>query len=280
MIRRLKRRFVTIAMLSLLGVLMVVLTTVNLLFWHNSMEMSDSMLTYLAQNDGGFEPRNSAPEKAGRPEKPEGGKNPRGDTPHMPGFLMNPETAFRTRCFSVTCDTQGNVLSTRTDRIAAVTEDEAINYAEKVLKKGRDRGMTGIYRYYIEYRETETVAVFLDCNDLIMNSMMLLFLSGVILLFCLAAMWILLWIFSGKAIRPAIESMEKQRQFIADAGHELKTPLTIINADAAVLAMTGEDNEWVGSIRSQTRRLEGLVHELLDLPAWRPTRPSASRSFP
>ena len=278
MIRRLKRRFVTISTLSLLGVLLVVLSTVNFLFWHDAMDSADSLLTYLAENDGGFDPMDTTGEKTARPGKPEGDGQTPPDKPesaekspkvrlqdHEPGFLMTQETSFRTRCFSVIYDPEGNVQSTRTDRIAAVTEDEAVSYAGRAVLRKHDRGMMGIYRYYVERRENETVVVFLDCNDTLANSRTLLFLSGGILLFCLIAMWILLWLLSGKAIRPAVEGMEKQRRFIADAGHELKTPLTIINADAAVLAMTGAGNEWVDSIRNQTHRLDKLVHELLDL---------------
>lgn len=66
-------------------------------------------------------------------------------------------------------------------------------------------------------------------------------------------------------INPIIESMEKQKQFITDAGHEIKTPITIISANADVLEMTGGENEWITSIRNQTIRLDKLVKNLLML---------------
>lgn len=283
MIRRLKRRFVTIAMLSLLGILLVVLATVNILFWRNSMEASDSLLTYLAENDGGFDPTDAAADSAEPSpdmdinDSPDEWKRFIRQTPT--GFLMTQETAFRTRCFSVHFDAAGSVTSVRTDRIAAVSEAEALAYANRAMQRDNDRGMMGIYRFYAQHTEAETVIVFLDCNDVLVNFAMLFALSSGIMLFCLAAMWVLLWIFSGKAIRPVVESMEKQRRFIADAGHELKTPLTIINADAAVLSMTGSNNEWVDSIRNQTRRLERLVHEMLDLSRMEQDAPLAMAEF-
>ena len=66
-------------------------------------------------------------------------------------------------------------------------------------------------------------------------------------------------------MRPVEKSIEKQRQFITDAGHELKTPIAIISADADVLEMCEGENEWVSSIKNQTIRLDGLVKELVTL---------------
>ena len=71
---------------------------------------------------------------------------------------------------------------------------------------------------------------------------------------------------TGQITRPAAESYEKQRRFITDAGHELKTPLAIINADADVLSMdVGEDNEWVLDIQRQTGRMAELTEDLVQL---------------
>ena len=78
-------------------------------------------------------------------------------------------------------------------------------------------------------------------------------------------MLILVYMLSGLAASPVFESLEKQKKFISDAGHELKTPLTIISANVDVLEMTGVRNEWTGSIRGQVRRMTELVNNLLTL---------------
>jgi signal transduction histidine kinase len=78
-------------------------------------------------------------------------------------------------------------------------------------------------------------------------------------------MFALVSIFSKKAIKPIIDSMEKQKQFITDAGHEIKTPLAIISANADVLELTGGESEWITSIRNQITRLDKLVKNLLTL---------------
>lgn len=77
--------------------------------------------------------------------------------------------------------------------------------------------------------------------------------------------FLLVTVFSRRAIRPVIESMEKQKQFITDAGHEIKTPLAIISANTDVLELNNGPSEWTDSIRNQTKRLNGLVKNLLAL---------------
>jgi signal transduction histidine kinase len=71
---------------------------------------------------------------------------------------------------------------------------------------------------------------------------------------------------SGFVLKPISENIKKQKQFVTNAGHELKTPLAIITADIDVLELeVGEDNEWIQSIRNQTERLNQLIKSLLSL---------------
>ena len=75
----------------------------------------------------------------------------------------------------------------------------------------------------------------------------------------------LVWFLSGRMIRPIAESYRKQRRFITDAGHEIKTPITIIDADLEILRMETGDNEWVQDIQTQTARLAALTNDLICL---------------
>lgn len=70
---------------------------------------------------------------------------------------------------------------------------------------------------------------------------------------------LLLYILSARIVKPISDSYEKQRQFITNASHDLKTPITIIDADMDILEMDYDDNEWLQDIRKQTRRLSELM---------------------
>ena len=82
-------------------------------------------------------------------------------------------------------------------------------------------------------------------------------------IFGVTAVFILVLLLSKKAIEPVAESYEKQKRFITDAGHEIKTPLTII--DATILEMEYGENEWLSDINIQTKRLTGLTNDLIYL---------------
>ncbi len=75
----------------------------------------------------------------------------------------------------------------------------------------------------------------------------------------------LVWSLSQSIITPVRLAFEKQRQFISDASHELKTPIAIISANADILKNTETDNVFVDNIKSQTERMQGLVSDLLTL---------------
>ena len=76
---------------------------------------------------------------------------------------------------------------------------------------------------------------------------------------------ILMILLSKHIVKPFSENYEKQKRFITDAGHEIKTPITIINADTEVLEMDTGPNEWINDIRVQTERLSHLTKDLIYL---------------
>lgn len=81
----------------------------------------------------------------------------------------------------------------------------------------------------------------------------------------LLSVFIFLFALSKRIVRPVSESYEKQRRFITDAGHEIKTPLTIISADADVLDMELGGSEWLRDIQIQVQRLTALANDLIYL---------------
>ena len=185
----------------------------------------------------------------------------------------NPELRYESRFFSVTLTLDGEIKSTRTDRISAVDSEDAAEMAKEIYNSGNVVGFKGDYRFRktVNPNNNTILIIFYDCGRSLSNVRSFLFISIAISVICLLLVYILIAISSKAVIRPAADAYEKQRQFITDAGHELKTPLAIINADADVLEMElgGDEedssNEWLSDIRKQTARLTELTGSLIYL---------------
>ena len=161
------------------------------------------------------------------------------------------------------------------DNLASLTEEEASSLAQSVYAAGKEKGFAGDYRYSRTLFDGECLLLFLNCERELATFRSFLLASAGISLAGTLAVFLLLLLLSGRIVRPIAESYEKQRRFITDAGHELKTPITIIRADADVLQseLDGE-NEWIGDIRRQTQRLAELTEELVYLSRMEEEKPS------
>ena len=278
MIRKLRSKFTAAAMLSLFLVLTVLMGAVNLYNYHRVSAEADQTLAVLSQNrgrcpqwmTGGWDRPGDAGWEGDRPENGEGGWYAPGMVPPSEDRIRNrqglsPELPFESRFFSVVTGEDGSAAELDLDNIAAVDEAEAASLAERAAASGKSSGYIGQYRFCVSEQDGGVRITFLDCTRSLSNARSFLTASVVVSLIGLAAVFLLtLWL-SGRFTRPVAESYEKQRQFITDAGHELKTPLTIIDADAELLAMELPDSEWIGDIRSQTRRLASLTNDLVFL---------------
>ncbi|MBQ9080755.1 MAG: HAMP domain-containing histidine kinase [Clostridia bacterium] len=268
MIKRLRRRFILIAMLSFFAVLTLLVGTINLVNFVQTESNIDGMLHLLSDNRGIFSGEmgeiKDMPVRHGREDR-------------FPGtdVHITPETPYETRYFVVDLTASGETARCDTSHIAAIDEAAAVQYALSVVESGRDRGrMGGIYRYYREDRpDGGCTVVFLDCREQMSSRSELLISSIIIELVSLIAVFLPVYWFSGRAIRPVAESIEKQKRFITDASHEIKTPLAIISANTEVLSMTEGDNEWLDSIKNQTSRLARLVERLVMLSRLDETNP-------
>ena len=107
--------------------------------------------------------------------------------------------------------------------------------------------------------------IFLNCETKLTRVRRLALISAAACVGCILLAWVLVALFSRRAIKPLVENAVMQKQFITDAGHELKTPLTVIAANMDVLALETGENEWVKSTRKQVANMRGLVNELIYL---------------
>ena len=249
MIKKLRRKFIAVSMCSLLLVLGLIMLGVNIVNYRSTVRDADETLSYLAANDGAF-PKNNGHKGGG-----------------MGGLAgnMSPELPFESRYFSVLLDADGGLISADTGKIAAVDTDTAVKFAGEVFASGDKSGFKGSYRFTAVASEAGTRIIFLDCGRSLGTFRSFLLASCGISLTGLLAVFVLIAVFSGRIIRPVSESYEKQKRFITDAGHEIKTPLTIISADADVLEMDSGSNEWLDDIQKQTKRLTELTNDLIYL---------------
>ena len=175
------------------------------------------------------------------------------------------ETPFETRYFMVTVNENGEITDYDLDRIAAVDEETAETYTQNIQTSNKTTGFQGIYRYRVIQTEEGQKYVFLDCRREISNFRAVLVTTIAVSVLGLAAVFVLVVIFSRMVFRPVEESIRKQKQFITDASHELKTPLAIISANAEVLQYKGDGNEWTQNIIDQTKHMGKLINQLLVL---------------
>ncbi len=180
-------------------------------------------------------------------------------------YQITIETPYSTRYFVVELD--GNVVKNiSTEHIAAINEQLAFRYASYVYQKSEPGfGFIMPYRYYYHQQGARSMMVFIDCQQEIRDAVLLAFLSVAVGFLTLLVLLVIVKFLSKNALRPVAESIEKQKQFITDAGHELKTPIAIINADVEVMELCDGSNEWLDSIKNQTVRLNTLVCNLVEL---------------
>lgn len=151
-------------------------------------------------------------------------------------------------------------------RIADVTEEQAAKLAQKWLDSGKLTGTEGNFRYRIQKDPFGGLqCIGLDLRTQRYNALRVLLLSLAAGAVCWLAMLLLVILLSKKAIDPLAQNMEKQRRFVTDAGHELKTPLAIIQANTEAMELHTGENKWSRNIRSQVERLNRLTQSLLIL---------------
>ena len=275
MVKKLRRKFVITAMSALLVVLTLIIAVLNIVNVSQIKRGADDLLQLLAENNGYFPDVNMMRVRYQIQEEEVTDYGEKQKTRRNTLFLIDTdgvdfaraaELPFESRYFVVGYDGSGNLSRVDTLHIAALTAEEAVTLADEAIFAGEKKGSLGNYRYLISTAADDGwLVIFKDMSSDYHNAAGVFRKSLVIGLVSVIGVFILVWLFSGKAVAPVVESLEKQKQFITDAGHELKTPLSVISANVDVLELTGESNEWTDSIRNQVKRMTGLVGNMLTL---------------
>lgn len=245
MIKKFKRNFLLASVLSLTLIIGIIIFAINFLNYRTVISDADEIIEIIMDNKGKF------------PSKPK---------PNAPDtdVELTPEAPFESRFFTVVYE-NGALSSVDTSSIAAISDSDAIKMARAAKQLGNSRGFYGYYRYHVSEQNGQTRFIFLDCRKSLDVANTFLVLSIFISMVGIVSVTMFLWLISKRVIVPLTVSYEKQKRFITNAGHDIKTPLTIINTDAELLEMEIGQNEWLNDIKNQSARLTSLTNELIYL---------------
>lgn len=269
MIKKLRRKLVLTLMVSLLLVLLVIEGIVGILNYHKIAKDADRILSILEENDGKFPDIfhiDSDDDTTGKKDDIFK-KNPAELQPDFRNNMgiLSPEMPYESRFFTVVLKENGEIVTVDTGKIASVDTTMAMEYAQNVWESGKTKGFMKDYRYLVCASEqaSEVRIIFLDRGRELSNFHNLIVTGLGVTILGFGAVCVLMVFLSARITKPFVENDEKQKRFITDAGHELKTPLTIIDADVEVLEMDLGENEWLHDIRSQCKRLARLTNDLI-----------------
>lgn len=252
MIKQLQRKFVVSAMLAISILLIVVLGGINIFNGISTKKQTDKLLSTLGQIE------NSAitlmlPEVR--------------DSWNFFSSVVTQDDTLGAIYFVVRADNYGKVWAVDTTHISSVDTQEAINYTKKIYSRKNDVGSIGRFKYMVipTVGNLGKTYIFLDVTEQAGNVWQVIFLSVGVGILCWFSMLLLVILLSKKAIRPIASNIEKQKQFVTNAGHEIKTPLAIIMANTDAMELCYGENKYSKNIRNQIIRLKDLTQDLLTL---------------
>ena len=269
MIRRLRRRMILVVLAGLLLASAGLVAAINWMNWNSLEQQADQVLDMLAENNG-QRPMPFDGESQRAPVRPEGTQPPERGLWEQKYIrnrgskaLMN--AASMTNFYTAVIDEGGQVLSWYSDRTDLYTDQEIADMALWAVQAGRDRGRNDTRFYCLTEKDGERLLIVVDSRLEIQNAESVLRLTVLVAviedaLLSAGAVWLI-----RKMVKPVDEAIEKQKQFVWDASHELKTPLAVISANADVLAAEAGESKPLQYIQSEVRRTDSLIQNLLTL---------------
>ena len=250
MIYKLRKKFILISALSVAVVFAVIFGVVYFVNASRLNSTMDRLTDIISSNDGNFPTVNGSDNNIPRP----GG--------FSADFPFTPDTPFSTRFFTVWLDENNIVIQANIEKISSVSETQAKEYAIEVINRSETRGWLSDFRYKICDTDYGHSIVFVNAevNRSTANGLLYTVLFTMIGSFFIILLLIVL--ISKRAVKPTAESYEKQKQFVTDANHELKTPLTLILSNVDIVESEVGKNEWLDDIRSEGERMSELIRQL------------------
>lgn len=252
MIKQLQKKFVLSSMLAITILLVTVIGGINVFNAASSDKQTDKLLSTLAEVE------NSAltlmlPEVRSSWD--------------IFSAVVTQDDTLGAIYFVVREDVFGKLRTVDTSHISSVSTEEAVQYINQVSKNENGTGNLGRFKYMImpTVGNLGKTYIFLDVTKQISNVWQVAFLSVGVGVLCWITMFLLTILLSKKAIKPIAANMERQKQFVTDAGHEIKTPLAIIMANTDAMELHYGENKYSKNIKNQVFRLKDLTQDLLAL---------------
>jgi len=252
MFRKLKIRFILLASAAIVCILLTMIAVLNSVRFLQTNGEIQAVLNILSANNGDF------------PSVEETAESLQNDR-------ITIDTIYQYRYFSVVYKEDKTLYSTNLDHLSNLSKEQALSYANKVIKNSRSSGVFKVGSQFYSYQITQDskskryLLVCLDStnylesrNDFFWLSIQLCFYSFIFFVLVVSG-------FSNFAIRPYIKNYENQKRFITNAGHELKTPLAIISANTELQELMTGENEWTESTKDQVKRLSNLINQMVVL---------------
>ncbi len=236
MIKQIQKKFITISMISVSIVLFCLIAFINIINYSEiNTKATNTINTIMKYEEKVF---------------------------HSGGFHHYPlEIPFETRYFVIYEDLNNNIYID-IDQIESIDDETVLLYLEKAID---ENGFIEGIKYQKFEKTSGTYTVFLDCSHELTTFHSFLKGSIIICFLGLLIFLVLIILLSRIVLKSSIESYNKQKQFITNASHDLKTPLTVINASCEVLEYNLENNEWIDAIKNQTKKLSDLTNKLVFL---------------
>ena len=257
MIGKLRRRMTLLVCSVLILVTAGIVFFINYMNWRNIVTQAENALEILAENRG---KRPGLLDQGERPDK----QRERGDHFGQPPFVRDELASFG-NYYVISLNEDGSVESWTSDRTYLYSESQIEDMAAGVLEKGKDRGRIGSQFYKITRESDSPLLIVLGermevqaALDVLRTSSLIAVIACVLL--CVAAYFLIRFM-----VRPIQDAFDRQRQFVSDASHELKTPLAVIGANAQALEGEIGENESLTFIMDEVQRTNRMIRNLLTL---------------
>lgn len=249
MFRRLRISFILIATLAVSASLFLFSSVLNSTYYLNNERQITRVLNLLTDNGGELSYNSKTSSQLG---------------------VNSEDGLYQYRYFSFVFDKNGQLQRTSTDRIASLSREDIGAIAQKLANLSDDIGTLTLGETTYSYQKSDfgkgqTLIVVLDSSQYYRETNHLIHLTYLMSGISFILFAFIFTLFSGKVIKPFVRNYEKQRRFITNAGHELKTPLAIISANNELVELMNGESEWTKSTADQVTRLTGLINGLVSL---------------